>query len=107
MSTNLTNTFGIYENFKKRPDGLQQGQYQGLQQVTPTTSSKAEGLMRSLGSVSEAINQRIIAMENQRKEEGLFRIEKLIKSTDPKDKLELETRTLLQNRILNNTQMKL
>lgn len=96
MSTNLTNTFGVYENFKKRPDSLQQGRYQGLQQVTPTTPSKAEGLMRSLGSVSNTINQRITAMENQRKEEGTFKAEKILKSSNQQDKIELDTRALLQ-----------
>lgn len=96
MSTNLTNLFGAYANFKKQPESLRQGQYQGLAQQTQFKESKAETLMRSLGSVSEAVRERLAVMENQRKEEGVFRIEKLIKSTDPKDKLELDTRCLLQ-----------
>lgn len=96
MSTNLTNLFGTYANFKKQPESLRQGQYQGLAQQTQFKESKAETLMRSLGSVSEAVRERLAVMENQRKEEGVFKVEKILKSSDPKDKLELDTRCLLQ-----------
>lgn len=96
MSSNITNLFGVYNTFKKQPESLQQGRYQGLQQVAPATPSKAESLMRSLGSVSEVMNQRITTMENQRKEEGVFKAERIIKSTDQKDKLELDVRSMLQ-----------
>nr|DAO79708.1 MAG TPA: internal virion protein C [Caudoviricetes sp.] len=92
----LAQSLGTFENFKKHPVGGYVGSY-STPQITTEDFSQSDALINALSKGADALLDFEKQREDYRKEYGLAKAQELINSTSEKDRLELDTRTLLIN----------
>nr|DAN67029.1 MAG TPA: hypothetical protein [Caudoviricetes sp.] len=92
----LAQSLGTFENFKKHPVEGYVGSYDTFRpaQIEMRTT---DALMTALEGTADTIIAAQSAAEDYRKEYGIAKAQQLINSTTEKDRLELDTRTLLAN----------
>ena len=92
----LANSIGTFDNFKKQPVDTPIGSYDGFKAVNPADGQVGQ-VLDALSGLAGAVNLTFQQDEEYRKAYGIKRAEELIASTNEKDKIELDTRTILQN----------
>ena len=92
----LAQSLGTFENFKKHPVGGFVGAYD-TPHITTEDFSQSDALINALSKGADALVDFEHQREDYRKEYGLAKAQELINSTSEKDRLELDTRTLLTN----------